>query len=182
MIDLRNTCVVVRTREEYENILKIAEKQGFHWYEEEDARPFVFTFLFPYILHFRSDYIIGVIRKDLKLNFIDYKCYEASELIKEKELTAKEFIKGFYKIRADCGYTEHCDKCQLNQNNTKCEKFLCNFSHWENNEDELIKIMINVIAEQKEIECVKNFIKDSYETLDKDIVNALEFVVKKIKE
>ena len=42
--------------------------------------------------------------------------------------------------------------------------------------------MINVIAEQKEIECVKNFIKDSYETLDKDIVNALEFVVKKIKE
>ena len=101
MIDLRNTCVVVRTREEYENILKIAEKQGFHWYEEEDARPFVFTFLFPYILHLRSDYIIGVIRKDLKLNFIDYKCYEASELIKEKELTAKEFIKGFYKIRAD---------------------------------------------------------------------------------
>ena len=184
MIDLRNTYVVIRTQEEYENILKIAGKQGFHWYEEEDARPFVFTFSFPYILHFRSDYIIGAIRKDLKLNFIDYKCYEASELIKEKELTAREFIKGFYKIRADCGYIEyeHCNKCKLNQNNTKCEKFLCDIFHWENNEDELIKIMTSIITEQKAIECVKNFIHDSYGTLDEDIVNALGFVVKKIKE
>lgn len=30
MIDLKNTYVVIRTQEEYENILKIAEKQGFH--------------------------------------------------------------------------------------------------------------------------------------------------------
>lgn len=177
MIDLRNTYVVIRTQEERKNILKEAEKQRF-----QDIRPFTSSISLPYILQFKPDYFIDVFRISSEINFIDYKCYEASELIKKKELTAKEFIKGFYKIRADCGYTEHCDKCQLNQDNTKCEKFLCNFSHWENNEDELIKIMINVIAEQKEIECVKNFIKDSYETLDKDIVNALEFVVKKIKE
>ena len=42
--------------------------------------------------------------------------------------------------------------------------------------------MISVISEQKAIECVRNFIQNSYETLDEDIVNALEFVVKKIKE
>lgn len=177
MIDLRNTCVVVRTQEECKNILKEAEKQGF-----QDILPFISSASLPYILQFKFDHIVEAYRISSKIDFTDYKCYEASELIKEKELTAKEFIKGYYKIRADCGYTEHCDKCQLNQDNTKCEKFLCDFSHWENNEDELIKIMINVIAEQKEIECVKNFIKDSYETLDKDIVNALEFIVKKIKE
>lgn len=42
MIDLKNTYVVIRTQEEYENILKIAERQGFHWYGEEDAPPFIF--------------------------------------------------------------------------------------------------------------------------------------------
>lgn len=177
MIDLRNTYVVVRTQEEYENIIKITEKQGF-----QNIRPFTSSISLPYILRFKPDYFIDVFRISSKINFIDYKCYEASELMKKNELTAREFIKGFYKIRANCKYTEHCDKCKLSQDNTKCEKFLCNIFHWENNEDELIKIMISVISEQKAIECVRNFIQNSYETLDEDIVNALEFVVKKIKE
>ena len=165
MIDLKNTYVVIRTQEERKNILKEAEKQRF-----QDIRPFTSSISLPYILQFKPDYFIDVFRISSEINFIDYKCYE---------LTAREFIKGFYKIRANCKYTEHCDKCKLSQDNTKCEKFLCDIFHWENNEDELIKIMIGVISEQKAIECVKNFIQNSYETLDEDIVNALEFVVKK---
>ena len=89
MIDLRNTYVVIRTQEEYENILKIAEKQGFHWYGEEDATPVYFS-KFPYILRFRSNYIVCFVYDNSKLNFKNCKCYEASELIKENELTAKE--------------------------------------------------------------------------------------------
>lgn len=184
MIDLRNTYVVIRTQEEYENILKIAEKQGFHWYGEEDARPFVFTFSFPYILHFKSDYIIGVIRKDLKLNFIDYKCYEASELIKEKELTAREFIKGFYKMSVNCKYLQ-CEKCKLGKDNTKCKRSLCISSNWKNNVDELIEIISDMIEEketEKEIKRIENFIQNSNITLDEDIVNALEIIIKKLKE
>lgn len=184
MIDLRNTYVVVRTQEEYENILKMAEKQGFHWYEEEDARPFVFAFSFPYILHFRSDYIIGVIRKDLKLNFIDYKCYEASELTNEKELTAREFIEVFYKFYTNCEYMK-CKECKLSKGNTKCRRTLCVPSNWENNVDELIEIisdMITEITEEKKIKHIENFIQNSHKTFDKDIVNALEIIIKRLKE
>lgn len=180
MIDLKNTYVVIRTQEEYENILKIAEKQGFHWYEEEDARPFVFTFSFPYILHFRSDYIIGVIRKDLKLNFINYKCYEASELIKEKELTAREFIKGFYKFDTNCRYME-CKECKLGEDNTKCRRSLCISSNWKNNVDELIEIISDMI-EEKETEKEIKRIENSYRTLNQDVVNALEIIIKRLKE
>lgn len=180
MIDLKNTYVVIRTQEEYENILKIAEKQGFHWYEEEDARPFVFTFSFPYILHFRSDYIIGVIRKDLKLNFINYKCYEASELIKEKELTAREFIKGFYKFCTNCRYME-CKECKLGKDNTKCRRTLCISSNWKNNVDELIEIISDMI-EEKETEKKIKRIENSYRTLNQDVVNALEIIIKRLKE
>lgn len=32
MIDLANKCVLVRTHEEYEQILKVAKKQGYRWY------------------------------------------------------------------------------------------------------------------------------------------------------
>lgn len=32
MIDLRDTCILVRTKEENKRLLKEAEKQGFHWY------------------------------------------------------------------------------------------------------------------------------------------------------
>lgn len=31
MVDLRNTCILVKTEEENEMLLKEAEKQGFHW-------------------------------------------------------------------------------------------------------------------------------------------------------
>ena len=39
MIDLRNTCILVRTEEENEMLLKEAEKQGFHWYLEGHCKP-----------------------------------------------------------------------------------------------------------------------------------------------
>ena len=42
MIDLTNKCVLVRTHEEYENILKVAKKQGYRWYGGKEAYPYPF--------------------------------------------------------------------------------------------------------------------------------------------
>lgn len=42
MIDLTNKCVLVRTHEEYENILKAAKKQGYRWYGGKEAYPYPF--------------------------------------------------------------------------------------------------------------------------------------------
>ena len=57
MVNLMNTCVLVKTRKEYEDILNEAEKQGFHWYGEYDAKPFE-QCTFPDILKFSPDNII----------------------------------------------------------------------------------------------------------------------------
>ena len=51
MIDLRNTCILVRTKEENEMLLKEAEKQGFHWYLKDDCKPLLEQH-FPDILRF----------------------------------------------------------------------------------------------------------------------------------
>lgn len=42
MIDLTNKCVLVRTHAEYENILKVAKKQGYRWYGGKEAYPYPF--------------------------------------------------------------------------------------------------------------------------------------------
>ena len=42
MIDLANKCVLVRTHEEYENILKAAKKQGYRWYGGKEVYPYPF--------------------------------------------------------------------------------------------------------------------------------------------
>jgi hypothetical protein len=56
MIDLTNKCVLVRTHEEYENILKAAKKQGYRWYGGKEAYPYPFEKQqIPDILKFYSD-------------------------------------------------------------------------------------------------------------------------------
>jgi hypothetical protein len=56
MIDLVNKCVLIRTHEEYENILKAAKKQGYRWYGGKEAYPYPFEKQqIPDILKFYSD-------------------------------------------------------------------------------------------------------------------------------
>lgn len=40
MINLANKCVLVRTQEEYESVLKEARKQGYRWYGGKEVYPF----------------------------------------------------------------------------------------------------------------------------------------------
>lgn len=86
MIDLRNTCVLVRTKEENEMLLKEAEKQEFHWYRKDHCEPLQ-TQYFPDILKF-YEYDITYAASVRS----DFAFYEASELLGTKEMTVREFI------------------------------------------------------------------------------------------
>lgn len=84
MIDLANKCVLVRTHEEYENILKVAKKQGYRWYGGKEAYPYPFEEQqIPDILKFYGN-------KELTRNASlapGYELVKASDVIEyEKEL------------------------------------------------------------------------------------------------
>ena len=89
MIDLANKCVLIRTYEEYENILKVAKKQGYRWYGGKEAYPYPFEEQqIPDILKFYGN-------KELTRNADlapGYELVKASDVIEyEKEL--KEAIR-----------------------------------------------------------------------------------------
>lgn len=88
MINLANKCVLVRTHEEYENILKVAKKQGYRWYGGKEAYPYPFEEQqIPDILKFYSN-------KELTRNAsltLGYELVEASDLI-ENEKKLKDAI------------------------------------------------------------------------------------------
>ena len=82
MIDLANKCVLVRTREEYTNILKAAKKQGFRWYGGKEVYPYPFEEQqIPDILKFYSN-------KELTRNAsleAGYELVEASDAIEDEK-------------------------------------------------------------------------------------------------
>lgn len=86
MIDLRNTCILVRTTEENEMLLKEAEKQGFHWYGKDHCDPLQTQYFQDILKFYEYDitYAAGVRS--------DFAFYEASELLGTKEMTVREFI------------------------------------------------------------------------------------------
>lgn len=56
MINLSNKCVLVRTQEEYESVLKEAKRQGYRWYGGKEAYPYPFEEQqIPDILKFYND-------------------------------------------------------------------------------------------------------------------------------
>ena len=94
MMNLENKCVLVRTQEEYENVLKEARKQGYKWYGGKEAYPFENQQI-PDILKFYDD-------KDMVRNASlapGYELVEASDVVvDEKKLKdaislARTFIK-----------------------------------------------------------------------------------------
>lgn len=99
MIDLTNTCVLVRTKEENEILLKEAEKQGFRWPKYNNCKPLQEQH-FPDILKFYDD-------KDVvysaRIGAERDTFYEASELLNTKEMTVREFIE---RIADVCRYIE----------------------------------------------------------------------------
>lgn len=181
MIDLTNTCVLVRTKEENEMILKEAEKQGFHWYYEDHCKPLQEQH-FPDILKFFKDKDI-IHRAFINSN---YAFYEASELLGTKEMTVREFAERI----ADAGncYERECSECVFSKVNTKCSIHLCNIYNWKGNIDELFEIVKSGRAtvptpEEKAVEDIEKFIENpDRAALNDEFVESLKLVVEKLKE
>ena len=179
MIDLTSTCVLVRTQEENEMILKEAEKQGFHWFGCSDCQPLE-TQHFPDILKFyNSNEVCYSAYIDSDFTF-----YEATELLGTKEMTAKEFVKRISDIFHCKG--RRCSECVLSDRNTN-NKGLCDVDSWKENIDEIIEIAKSgksiILTEEKAIDMIENFIKNpDYVTLNDDFVDALKLSVEKLKK
>lgn len=181
MIDLRNTCVLVRTKEENEKLLKEAEKQGFYWLKYNNRKPLQ-EHHFPDILKFYEN-------KDMSYRAYinsNYTFYEASELLNTKEMTAREFAERIADI-SDCCRRD-CAECVLDEMNTKCNESLCNTCNWENNIDELLEIAKSgrvTVSNPKEkaIETFERFIENpDHVVVNDEFVEFLKLAVEKLKE
>lgn len=182
MINLKNTCILVRAKEENEMLLKEAEKQGFHWFGRSDCQPLKIQH-FPDILKFSNSKDVVY---NARIETEDSTFYEASELLGEKEMTAREFV-NWIADTSDC-YGHNCVECVLTAANTKCNRSLCAIRNWKGNIDELLKIAASgrttvLSPEEKAIDTIENFIENpDYSTLNDDFVDALKLAVEKMKE
>lgn len=97
MMNLANKCVLVRTQEEYESVLKEARRQGYRWYGGKEAYPYPFEERqIPDILKFYKE------NKELTRNanlVSGYELVEASDVvIDEKKLAdAVSLVRTFAK-------------------------------------------------------------------------------------
>lgn len=182
MIDLRNTCVLVKTPEENEKLLKEAEKQGFHWTNREGCEP-LREQPFPDVLKFYKDKSIAAICNISS----EYTFYEASELLGIKEMTAREFIENYVDMR-NCKKVGSCSKCVLWSGNTKFKYNLCDIRQWEDNIDELLEIVALgkttvLSSEEKAVEDIEKFIENpDRAALNDEFVESLKLAVEKLKE
>lgn len=175
MIDLRNKCVLVRTHEEYEKILKEAKKQGAKWSCGDVVIPFDSVVL-PDVLKFYNDKTM--ILQEMPL-------VEADTLLGTKELTARELIKYIENFNNCSAY--NCDTCVMNHKNTKCKKLLCRLGNWAGNEDELISIAksgrITIRSKNIEVaEYIQDFIDNPDIEVTDDFIECLQFAADKLKE
>lgn len=180
MIDLRYTCILVRTPEENEKILKEAEKQGFHWYRKDHCEPLQKQY-FPDIFRFYEHDITyaASVRSDFAF-------YEASELLGTKEMSAREFAERIADVINCC--ERECIGCVLDNRNNKCNTDLCNTRNWENNIDELLEIAkvgkgTVPTPEEKAIKNIEKFIENpDRAALNDEFVEFLKLAVEKLKE
>lgn len=177
MIDLRNTCVLVRTKEENEMLLKEAEKQEFHWYRKDHCEPLQ-TQYFPDILKFYEDKDVA---REAHIG-PDSTFYEASELLGTKEMTAREFAERIADVSNCC--ERECIGCVLNKRNNKCNNYLCDTRNWGNNIDKLLEIVkTGIQSRSKAIDIFEKFIENpDRAALNDEFVESLKLAVEKLKE
>lgn len=182
MVNLENTCILVRTPEENEMLCKEAEKQGFHWYSKYDCKPLPKQY-FPDVLKFYNDKSVVY---SARIEAEDSTFYEASELLGEKEMTAREFAEWIADVSDCCG--RNYAECVLTTANTKCNRSLCVTRNWKGNIDELLEIVksgrITVSTpEEQAIDIFENFIENpDRAVLNDEFVEALKLAVEKLKE
>ena len=150
MIDLRNTCVLVRTKEENEMLLKEAEKQGFHWYLEGYCKPLPKQH-FPDILKFYNNKdVVHSARIEAERDTF----YEASELLGTKEMTVRAFIEQIANTIHNCSGFLKSGKSTVPTSEEKAisilEKFIENPDRTSLN-DEFVEALKLVVEKLKEV-------------------------------
>lgn len=148
MINLTGKSVFVKTQEEYLSVLKIAKLQGFTWARENHLNSIVIPF--PNILNFYDSKIVTY-------SYVEKTVYEASELLRTKEITAREFAEWIANTYSLCG-NRKCSECVLSKNNTKCDVCLCGIDAKDNLAEEIADVLI----------CIE-MLKQLYNVLDLDI-------------
>ena len=133
MIDLGNRTILIRKHEEYEKILEKLEEQGYRWNWRGDLECLQAEFPFALIVE-GEDKTVDV----HDINPYGYKVCEASDLLREKEMTAREFVEWMSKA-VQCDGRD-CKECVLSRKNTEGGSYYCTIKGWAGNEDEVLEL------------------------------------------
>lgn len=133
MIVLGNRTILIRNHEEYEKILEKLEEQGYRWNWRGDLECLQAEFPFALIVE-REDKTVDV----HDINPYGYKVCEASDLLREKEMTAREFVEWMSKA-VQCDGRD-CKECVLSRKNTEGGFYCCTIKGWAGNEDEVLEL------------------------------------------
>ena len=180
MIDLGNKAILIRNHEEYEKILEECRKQGCYWYWGKNCD--CLDVEFPLLLLISEGKTIDI----WDINPCDCEFCEASDLLGEKEMTAREFVEWMCKCFKGCN-TRSCQSCVLSCFNTKFGHELCSLGYWPGNEDELLELAKTgrIIIDKKAKEELS--MKESLNALIKDksndeIFRCITYLTNKMKE
>lgn len=181
MIDLGDKLITLRSQQEFEEILKEGREQGYRWIGSKCLKPIQVEF--PYML------ITDKEDKTMTLHPVVSSCRtncEASDLLREKEMTAREFVEWACKCFKGCN-TRSCQSCVLSCFNTKFGHEFCSLGYWPGNEDELLELAkagrITIDKKAKE----ELNMKESLNALIKDksndeILRCVKYLIERMKE
>lgn len=133
MIDLEDKIITLRSQQEFEEILKEGREQGYRWIGSKCLEPIQVEF--PYVL------ITDKEDKTMTLHPVISSCRticEASDLLREKEMIAREFVEWMSKA-VQCDGRD-CKDCVFSYRNTKGRFSFCDIKDWTGNEDEILEI------------------------------------------
>ena len=134
MIVLGNRTILIRNHEEYEKIMEKLKEQGYRWNWRGDLECLQAEFPFALIVE-GEDKTVDV----HDINPYGYKVCEASDLLDDNKMTAREFVEWMCKCFKGCN-TRSCPTCVLSCINTKFGHALCSLDYWPGNEDELLEL------------------------------------------
>ena len=179
MIDLVNKTILIRNHEEYENILEECRKQGYRWLGREDLDPIQFGIPCTFEIDGKNTIVVH------NINPREYEFCEASDILGEKEMTAREFVEWMSKAGQCDG--RDCKECVFSYKNTEGGFSYCGITGWAGNEDEVLEIAktgrITIDKKAKE----ELSMKDSLYALVKDksndeILRCVKYLAEKMKE
>ena len=179
MIDLGNRTILIRNHEEYEKILEECRKQGYRWLEREDLDPIQFGIPCTFEIDGKNTIVVH------NINPREYEFCEASDILGEKEMAAREFVEWMSKA-VQCDGRD-CKECVLSRKNTEGGFYCCTIKGWAGNEDEVLELAkagrITIDKKAKE----ELSMKESLNALIKDksndeILRCVKYLAEKMKE